>query len=109
MAVMIIKADKQGRPSMFADQDLYLDESRQKVIVVETGQDPPPEAAFVLAMKGSWVPKEHEELVKGLTEPKAEEVKAEAKAALEPQVVSEPAKPPQVESQPEPVKDKSKK
>lgn len=114
MAVVIHKADKAGRPAMIADRDFYLDASRKKVIVVDAGQDPPAEAAFVLAMKGSWVPKEYEELVKGLIEPKVDEVKAEAKAESEVQVVPEPVAEPVVEHpqpvpQPEPAKEKKQK
>lgn len=109
MAVSIIKSDSRGAYRLVAQEDLYLDESQQKVIVVKQGEEVPKEAAFVLAGKGGTIPARYEKLLKSLDQPEVKdevekvEVKPEVKADTKPteaKVKSEP-KP----AKPEPAKE----
>lgn len=96
MAVSIIKSDSRGAYRLVAQEDLYLDESQSRVIVVKQGEEVPKEAAFVLAGRGGTIPARYEKLLKSL-EP---EVKREAKTA---EVKVQPeAKPTEVKVKPEP-------
>jgi len=112
MALSIVKTDARGAYRMVAEEDLYLDESQTKIIVVKKGEEVPKEAAFVLAGKGGTIPVKYAEMLKTLDAPaevksEVKEVKvepetkptaldAEAKAKSEPK----PTKPKPIEEKP---------
>lgn len=109
MAVSIIKSDSRGAYRLVAQEDLYLDESQSRVIVVKQGEEVPKEAAFVLAGRGGTIPARYEKLLKSLDQP---EVKGEAKAAevkVQPEAKPTEAKvrPEPKPAKPEPVKENS--
>jgi len=105
MALSIVKTDSRGAYRVIAKEDLYLDESQTKIIVVKQGEEVPKEAAFVLAGRGGTIPTRYADMVKAFDAPV--EVKNEVKdvqvepepkpAAPEPdakvKVKAEPAKP----------------
>lgn len=93
MALSIVKPDARGVFRPIAQEDLYLDESQTKIIVVKDGEEVPKEAAFVLAAKGGTIPTRYTDMLKALETPP--EVKVEAPEA-------------KVEPEPKPVKGKSK-
>lgn len=82
MALTINKPDARGKQQVVAEEDMYLDESGRKVIVVKEGGEVPKEAASVLAMRGGRVPARYAKLVDeagAKVKPEAE-VKAQQKA-----------------------------
>lgn len=98
MGLSIIKTDSRGAYRMVAEEDLYLDESQTKVIVVKQGEEVPKEAAFVLAGKGGTIPPRYADMLKALDTP---EVKGEVRSVeVEPEVKAE-AKPPEAKVKPE--------
>lgn len=107
MAVAIHKAVKEDQNALVAEHDLYFDESKEKVLVVEEGQPVPTDAAFVLAMRGSRVPQQHVELVKKLGEAE----KARAQPEVKPQIAPEQPVAPvaEVQTESKPAKPESKK
>lgn len=70
MPVTIIR--RQAVYSLIAEHDLYLDENKEKVLVVQEGEDVPKEAAFVLAGKGTRIPQQYEAMVEAFEAPKPE-------------------------------------
>lgn len=100
MGLTIIKPDARGVFRPIAQEDLYLDESQTKIIVVKDGEEVPREAAFVLAAKGGTVPTRYVDMLKALETPP--EVKLEApEAKVEPEAKPQVAKP---KSKPEAAK-----
>lgn len=81
MALTIIKPDARGRQQVVSSEDLYLGSSG-KVIIVKQGQEVPPEALSVLAMRGGRVPARFAKLVEeaGVEVKPEAEVKAQGKA-----------------------------
>lgn len=63
MVLTINKPDARGKQQVVAEEDMYLDESGSKVIVVKQGEVVPAEAASVLAMRGGRVPARYAKLV----------------------------------------------
>lgn len=115
MALSIVKSDSRGAYRMIAEEDLYLDESGTKIIVVKRGEEVPKEAAFVLAGRGGTIPTKYADILKALdasAEVKGEvtkvaevKVEPEAKLAAPPTPAkakskAEPAKPPASEEKP---------
>lgn len=90
MALTIIKPDKHGRQQVIAEEDMYLDASGTKVIIVKEGETVPPEASSVLAMKGGKVHARFMEMVQqagaatSVVETPVPQVEPEAKVVLEP-------------------------
>lgn len=82
MALTIIKPDSRGKQQVVSSEDLYLDDSGQKVIVVKEGAEVPKEASSVLAMRGGRVPARYARLVEeaGVNVKPEVEVKSQAKA-----------------------------
>lgn len=109
MAIQIHKAVKEDQNALVAEHDLYFNESKEKVLVVEEGQPVPTDAAFVLAMKGSRVPPRHVDLVKKLGE--AEKSQEQPEVKPEPQVAPEQPVAPvaEVQTEPKPAKSESRK
>ena len=91
---------------MIAEHDLYLDEAKQKVIVVKEGEDVPVEAAFVLIGKGGTVPPLYADMVKALDEPVVEPV-VQVVPELPP--LSLPPAVPEPVLEPKPAKSKAEK
>lgn len=86
MALTINKPDARGKQQVVAEEDMYLDETGKKVIIVKQGEDVPAEAATVLAMRGGRVPARYAKLVDeagAKVKPEAE-VKVEAKTETKP-------------------------
>ena len=106
MGLSIVKTDSRGAYRMVAQEDLYLDESMTKVIVVKHGEEVPKEAAFVLAGRGGTIPVKYAEMLKALDAPA--QVKGEVKEVkVEPE--TKPTAPDveaRVKSKPEPAKSK---
>lgn len=75
MALSIIRTDQRGAYRMIAEEDLYLDESMTRIIVVKSGDKVPKDAAFVLAGKGGTIPTRYADMLKTLDAPA--EVKGE--------------------------------
>lgn len=83
MALSIIRTDQRGAYRMVAQEDLYLDESMTRIIVVKSGDEVPKDAAFVLAGKGGTIPTRYADMLKTLDAPaevksEVSEVKVEA-------------------------------
>lgn len=70
MAVSIVKSEPRGGTNrLIAEHDLYLDETRQRVIVVQAGEEVPKDAAFVLAGKGGIIPPRYADMLKAIEGP----------------------------------------
>lgn len=82
MALTINKPDARGKQQVVSSEDLYLDDSGKKVIVVKEGEAVPKEASSVLAMRGGRVPARYAKLVEqaGVEVKPEVEVKSQGKA-----------------------------
>lgn len=102
MALTINKPDARGKQQVVASEDMYLDESHSKVIVVKQGEQVPPEASSVLAMRGGRVPARYAKMVEdaGVQVKPEAEVKAQAKAEAKPPSEASGTNPKKTEEKP---------